>query len=415
MPPSSARPSGAAASPRSPAATAGRRRRSHGRAGRSRPRASRGHADIEGESEYLFWHALARDVAYGQLPRKARARKHEAAALWIEGQAGERGDEFAEILAHHYVAALDLARSMGDEGQAASLVAPTIAHSGAPVSGRCASTSPSPSATSSGRWTWPERTRERGWSFSRAGRRPLMLRSRYREAASAYEEAIEGLRALGDIRTTAAAMCWLANVLPVLGKPSFELMQAAVDLLAEDGPSPELAEVLGHYALGLDAPGRGAAVGHRGRRSGHGDLSGARTTRARRGHELSRGRASATRRSRRRRGQRAGDRGRKGPGPRDRRATLELNQSRAGCSPSRGASAERLQLIEAHEFVGRHGIEIHIFSVRVRHVETVYKTGKWDEALRQAADLLPQLEAVEDIWNILEPAVDGGADLGSSR
>ena len=38
---------------------------------------------MEGELEYLFWHALARDVAYGQLPRGVRARKHQAAALWM--------------------------------------------------------------------------------------------------------------------------------------------------------------------------------------------------------------------------------------------------------------------------------------------------------------------------------------------
>ena len=46
-------------------------------------------SSLAGEAEYLFWHALARDVAYEQLPRKARARKHEEAALWIEA-AGRR-------------------------------------------------------------------------------------------------------------------------------------------------------------------------------------------------------------------------------------------------------------------------------------------------------------------------------------
>ncbi|MEE4274493.1 MAG: adenylate/guanylate cyclase domain-containing protein, partial [Thermoleophilia bacterium] len=85
---------------------------------------------MEGEAEYLFWHALARDVAYGQLPRKVRARKHEAAALWIERQVGERNDEFAEILAHHSTAALDLARAVDDAELAASLVSPTIARLG---------------------------------------------------------------------------------------------------------------------------------------------------------------------------------------------------------------------------------------------------------------------------------------------
>ena len=36
------------------------------------------------ESEYAFVHALVRDVAYFQMPRRVRARKHAAAAAWIE-------------------------------------------------------------------------------------------------------------------------------------------------------------------------------------------------------------------------------------------------------------------------------------------------------------------------------------------
>ena len=32
-------------------------------------------ASMEGEAEYIFWHALARDVAYAQLPRRVRGRE----------------------------------------------------------------------------------------------------------------------------------------------------------------------------------------------------------------------------------------------------------------------------------------------------------------------------------------------------
>src|SRR4051794_29744941 len=39
---------------------------------------------MEGEQEYAFWHVLVRDVAYEQIPRAARIRKHRAAAAWIE-------------------------------------------------------------------------------------------------------------------------------------------------------------------------------------------------------------------------------------------------------------------------------------------------------------------------------------------
>jgi class 3 adenylate cyclase/tetratricopeptide (TPR) repeat protein len=70
---------------------------------------------IEGESEYAFWHLLIRDVAYGQIPRAGRAAKHVAAAAWIERMAGERVEDSAELLVHHYEQAIELARSAGED------------------------------------------------------------------------------------------------------------------------------------------------------------------------------------------------------------------------------------------------------------------------------------------------------------
>jgi hypothetical protein len=46
-------------------------------------------------------------------------------------------------------------------------------------------------------------------------------------------------------------MCHLVSVLTWLGEPCFDITRAAVDLLEDDGPSAEKAEVLGLYALGL--------------------------------------------------------------------------------------------------------------------------------------------------------------------
>ncbi len=68
---------------------------------------------IEGDAEYAFWHALVRDVAYGQIPRAARADKHRAAAAWIERVSGDRVADNAELLAYHYEHALELARAAG--------------------------------------------------------------------------------------------------------------------------------------------------------------------------------------------------------------------------------------------------------------------------------------------------------------
>ena len=68
---------------------------------------------MEGESEYAFWHALVRDVAYGALPRAARVAKHRAAAAWIAARSGGVNGRTAEIVAEHYVRALELASALG--------------------------------------------------------------------------------------------------------------------------------------------------------------------------------------------------------------------------------------------------------------------------------------------------------------
>jgi class 3 adenylate cyclase/tetratricopeptide (TPR) repeat protein len=72
-------------------------------------------SSMAGQAEYTFWHVLMRDVAYAQLPRAWRAARHAAAADWIEELAGDRAEDFADVLAHHAGTALDLAVQTGDE------------------------------------------------------------------------------------------------------------------------------------------------------------------------------------------------------------------------------------------------------------------------------------------------------------
>jgi class 3 adenylate cyclase/tetratricopeptide (TPR) repeat protein len=70
---------------------------------------------VADEVEYAFAHALVRDVAYGQIPRRDRAEKHLAVARWIEQLSPDRVEDRAEMLAHHYVSALDLSAASGDD------------------------------------------------------------------------------------------------------------------------------------------------------------------------------------------------------------------------------------------------------------------------------------------------------------
>ena len=78
------------------------------------------------EAEYGFWHLLVRDVCYAQIPRAARAARHRAAAAWLEHQAGERAEDLADVLAYHYLSALELTRAAGQAEQAEELEANAI-------------------------------------------------------------------------------------------------------------------------------------------------------------------------------------------------------------------------------------------------------------------------------------------------
>ncbi len=70
---------------------------------------------VAGAAQYAFRHVLVRDVAYGQMPRAARADGHGRAAEWIESLSPDRAEDRSEMLAYHYVAALDYLRAGGSD------------------------------------------------------------------------------------------------------------------------------------------------------------------------------------------------------------------------------------------------------------------------------------------------------------
>jgi DNA-binding SARP family transcriptional activator len=62
-------------------------------------------SSVAGDMEYAFRHELLRDVAYDEIPRRGRAERHRRAAQWIDSLG--RPEDHGELLAHHYLAALD--------------------------------------------------------------------------------------------------------------------------------------------------------------------------------------------------------------------------------------------------------------------------------------------------------------------
>jgi class 3 adenylate cyclase len=71
-------------------------------------------AQLPGEEAFRFQHALIRDAAYAAIPKRVRARYHEQFAGWLESVAGDRLDEYEEILAHHLAESVRYRRELAD-------------------------------------------------------------------------------------------------------------------------------------------------------------------------------------------------------------------------------------------------------------------------------------------------------------
>jgi DNA-binding SARP family transcriptional activator len=70
-------------------------------------------SSVAGDTEYAFRHELLRDVAYDEIPRARKAERHRRVAQWIDALG--RAEDHAELLAHHYLAALDYGLAAGED------------------------------------------------------------------------------------------------------------------------------------------------------------------------------------------------------------------------------------------------------------------------------------------------------------
>lgn len=73
------------------------------------------HSSLPNERAYRFRQAIVREVAYGSVPKQARARQHAALGKWLEDVTCECDleREFADLVAHHYERASRLASEVG--------------------------------------------------------------------------------------------------------------------------------------------------------------------------------------------------------------------------------------------------------------------------------------------------------------
>ena len=197
-------------------------------------------SSMAGEAEYAFWHVLARDVAYNQLPRSSRATRHVAAARWIESKVPDRVEDLADLLAHHYASALELARAAGESEQAAELEAPALRFLslageralGLDTAAALASFERALTLTPAGHPERAEALARFGEAAYHAGRQA--------EAKEALEEAISAFQSARNVRGAARAMVALSSVLTRLADPrGWELPAQAVAMLEPLPAGPE--------------------------------------------------------------------------------------------------------------------------------------------------------------------------------
>ena len=198
-------------------------------------------SSMEGEREYGFWHLLVRDVCYGQIPRAARAARHRAAAAWIEHKAAERVEDLADVLAHHYLTALELAGAAGDADESRELEAQAIHY--LVLAGERALPLDVASAEAqlaralelapSGHW-------QRAFLLERWAQ-AAHQQGRLQETRGAFAEALALYRQQDESIAAGRALTELSSVLRRLADPRGEgALREAVALLEAQTPGPEL-------------------------------------------------------------------------------------------------------------------------------------------------------------------------------
>jgi class 3 adenylate cyclase/tetratricopeptide (TPR) repeat protein len=198
---------------------------------------------IEGESEFAFRHALIRDVAYGQIPRASRAAKHVAVAGWIEGVAGERVADSAELLAHHCEQALQLVRATGGDDPELEARTRRFLVLAAERAVRLDLAKAAEYVDRALRLSKPgDRDRLR---ILLVGGRMSIGGIRENASSELLQQAREEARAAGNAEAEAEALAWLSRFVWMRGDNArqFELLEEATRVLEGRPPGPELAGV----------------------------------------------------------------------------------------------------------------------------------------------------------------------------
>jgi len=212
-------------------------------------------SSVAGETAFVFRHVLVRDIAYAQIPRARRAETHRLAAGWLESLAGDRAEDLADLIAHHYLSALQFARAaglaLGDLPDRARHALREAGDRALALSAYAAAVRFYREALAS----WPVGDPERPLLLLRYGQ--ALFRSEGSGADELAQAAAELLEA-DDVELAAEGEVLLADLLmSVQGRTDESVMhlEHAVSLLADRPPSRSKVRVLAgraHAHLALD-------------------------------------------------------------------------------------------------------------------------------------------------------------------
>jgi tetratricopeptide (TPR) repeat protein len=210
-------------------------------------------SSVAGEPQYAFWHVLVRDVAYGQIPRVERARKHERAAAWIESLSAELSDR-TDLLAHHWLTALELARAAGEHTGALVGPAREALRAAGQRSLALHAFAAAERSLAAALELWPDADPGRPMLLLEYARAAFVVGSGRAELVAARD----ALVAAGDLEHAAEAGTLLAEAAWMGGEPEHTLahVEHAAELLADQPASRGKAYVLANLSRYLMLAGR---------------------------------------------------------------------------------------------------------------------------------------------------------------
>jgi class 3 adenylate cyclase/tetratricopeptide (TPR) repeat protein len=359
-------------------------------------------SSMQDEHELGFWHILVRDVAYGQIPRAQRARKHVQVATWLEEKAGERVEDLAEVLAYHTGEALDLATTTGNVALADEVIARARRY--ALLAGERAlglDASKALQLLERALTLTPEEDPEHPVVLARWGEAVYESGKSSQEAASALERAIEDFRLRGDVEAASQTLFILAEMLKYLADPAHVTAAEHAVAVAETlSPNQVLvdartslasvywrganfeaaiaaAEGAVELAEELELPVPGRALGYRGlARCDLGDIGGLADTEHGLALLIAEGRGYDA-------------------------ATLQSNLGYVRWS-FEGPGTAVADFEAAEEFATRRGLIAIAQVAESSRLSVLVEAGRLDEVLERAEALLPALEASGNGWCMTE-------------